>query len=189
MLTFEVYPTMTHLPTTQDVSREVDAILLRELERMGIKEEFRIKCGLTPEKGDSVSCDPTEPFWAKDPTSFWLHILDRHGGVRVFCDDVREDILIARDEICRNQTLPVELIDRALGHGREWSFRSYAGRSVFGQLLLGCSVAALASLVKGIVYGEEGHWIDSQLPIAPEDFLSVYFEDSKLWREGILSEL
>ena len=190
MLSFEIYPTVSHLPTIGEVSQEIGAICAHQLERMGVGVVANVVMQLVLEKDQTLECNFAEPLWTqKSGERFWLSLQGLHDGIAVFCDADREDILINREEICENQTLSEEIIDHALSYGREWSLRSYAGRTAVGRFLLGCSTAALARRVNGIVYSDDSEWSELRVPVFFEEFLDKYFQDSQKWRAQILEEL
>ncbi len=175
--TFEVYPSVTRIPTFRELLTAANRTLGSRLANIGASAQLTVE--MRRSDGDhQLPLDLDSPMaWDIDETYAWFIIPTVAGGTDGYFDQV-DDLTrdVWSDYLKMERLSPMtDTVSRCLDTGHYWSFRRSAGQPGIINLTYGLLAGCLAQLTDGIVFSDDSAWVFDLLPMSGNEFLNRYF--------------
>ena len=170
--TFEVYPSVTRIPTFSELLTAANRTLRSRLANIGASAQLSVE--MRSSDGDHLlSLDLDSPMaWGIDETYAWFIIPTVAGGTDGYfdqVDDLTRDVWSDYLKIERLSPM-THTVSRCLDTGHYWSFRRSAGQPGIINLSYGLLAGCLAQLTDGIVFSDDNAWVFDLLPMSGNNF-------------------
>lgn len=198
--TFDIFPTITDIPTFEQLLDMSNQKLKEYLYSMNINEQVKISVQLHKKDESKIydSILKEKTIWDDDLYA-WFYIKGIPGGTDAYFDNNDElQKAIWDKEILTNKKVQFSKskIEKSLEVGYRWNFRRSAGQPGIIVLSYGLLVASLSKLTDGLVYTDDGAWDYSLFPTTADDFWKWYFkpelctnQDDKVWAEECITSV
>lgn len=179
-MSFEVFPTKTDIPKSEDVIKYSLELFYEYLHRENINEHIDINISSVSINGDIDKC----PYIiTSNENSHTVFNINNVGEVIVKCNNVTGIDKVFWDEEIKNNKRALILKDKielSIKIGHSWNVKRTMGQPAIVSLYYGYLAIAIAVLTDGIIYSDDGAWDYLSFPIEGNSFEKEYLSVDKL---------
>lgn len=175
--TYEVYPTISYIPTKEEIGKLAEKYLNIFLEKENIKEEYKKKLKVansTLKFSDKSYVNKANICMVDIEYDIYQLNIKEGNAIFVFFYNYNELDIEFLISTLKNKNNEKEIY-KTIELGYMWSIKR-TWQPVLANILYGFVAIAIAELTNGLIYSDDGAWNFKEMPLKAEEFLPILLD-------------